>query len=40
MDIHEIYESPSMTELGDLADLTQGSAELVADSDLVTAGSL
>lgn len=40
MDIHEAYEAPAMTELGDLADLTQGSAELIADTDLLGTGSV
>jgi hypothetical protein len=40
MDIHETYEAPAMTELGDLADLTQGSAQLLVDTDVVTTGSV
>lgn len=40
MDIHEIYEAPAMTELGDLADLTQGSATLLVDTDVITTGSV
>ncbi len=40
MNIHEAYEAPSMIELGDLADLTQGSAELLVDTDVITTGSV
>lgn len=40
MDIHEAYEPPSVTKLGDLADLTQGSATLLVDTDVITTGSV
>ena len=40
MNNHEVYESPAMTELGSLADLTQGSAQLLVDTDVITTGSV
>ncbi|MGI8983100.1 MAG: lasso RiPP family leader peptide-containing protein [Acidimicrobiales bacterium] len=38
--MNETYEAPTVIEMGTLADLTQGSSDLVADSDLIGAGSL
>lgn len=34
------YEAPAVTEMGTLADLTQGSADLLVDTDPVGTGSV
>jgi hypothetical protein len=34
------YEAPTVIEIGTLADLTQGSVELVVDTDLIGTGSV
>jgi hypothetical protein len=34
------YEAPTLTEMGTLADLTQGSADLLADTDVIGTGSV
>jgi hypothetical protein len=34
------YEAPAVTEMGTLADLTQGSADLLVDTDPIGTGSV
>lgn len=34
------YEAPSLVELGSLAELTKGSAELIVDTDPLGTGSI
>ena len=34
------YEAPAVTEIGTLADLTQGSADLLVDTDPIGTGSV
>jgi hypothetical protein len=34
------YEAPTLTEMGTLADLTQGSADLLVDTDPIGTGSV
>lgn len=34
------YEAPTVIEMGTLADLTQGSADLLVDTDVIGTGSV
>jgi hypothetical protein len=36
----KVYEAPAISELGTLADLTQGSADLLVDTDPIGTGSV
>lgn len=35
----DIYEAPALTELGDLAEITQGTSATLLDTDIITTGS-
>jgi hypothetical protein len=38
--MNETYEAPTVIEMGTLADLTQGSADLLVDTDPIGTGSV
>jgi hypothetical protein len=38
--MNEAYEAPTVIEMGTLADLTQGSADLLVDTDVIGTGSV